>query len=48
MFLLAGYETTAVTMSICSFLLAKYPEEMQKLQSEIDDLNTVRISLYVL
>ena len=41
MFLLAGFETTTVTLGIISHILAKYPEEMKKLQDEIDGLNTV-------
>lgn len=41
LFLLAGFETTAVTLSHCAFILAKHPEEMAKLQTEIDSLETV-------
>lgn len=35
LFLLGGYETTAITMCMASFLLAKHPEEQQKLHDEI-------------
>ena len=35
-FLLAGYETTSTALSYCFFCLTKYPEEMIKLQDEID------------
>ncbi len=35
-FLVAGYETTAVTISNSCYILANKPEEMQKLQDEID------------
>ena len=35
-FLLAGNETTAVTLSFASYELALYPDIQEKLQSEID------------
>lgn len=35
LFLLGGYETTAITMTMASFLLAKHPEEQEKLYAEI-------------
>lgn len=40
-FLFAGFQTTSVTLSYCVYYLAKYPEEMVKLQAEIDALETV-------
>ena len=36
-FLLAGYETTANTLTCTAYLLALHPEVQQKLQEEIDD-----------
>jgi cytochrome P450 len=35
-FLVAGYETTAVTISSACYILATKPEDQQKLQDEID------------
>ena len=36
-FLIAGYETTAVTLTIIAYYLALYPKVQEKLQAEIDD-----------
>lgn len=36
MFMLAGYETTSTTLSYCFYVLAKHPEEQQKLFDEIN------------
>lgn len=41
MFLNGGFETTSVTLSIFAYVLAKYPEEMAKLQAEIDSIESV-------
>ena len=35
-FMLAGYDTTSNTLTFCSYILATHPEEMAKLQEEID------------
>ena len=35
LFMLAGYETTSTTLSYCTYILAKYPDEQQKLYDEI-------------
>ncbi|CAD5232604.1 unnamed protein product [Bursaphelenchus xylophilus] len=37
-FLLAGPETTAVTMTFVTYYLAKYPEMQEKLRKEIEDV----------
>ena len=34
--MLAGYETTSTTLSYCTYVLAKHPEEQQKLVDEIN------------
>jgi cytochrome P450 len=34
--MLAGYETTSTALTYITFILAKYPEEQQKLIDEID------------
>ena len=36
LFMLAGYETTSTTLSYCTYVLAKYPDEQQKLLDEIN------------
>lgn len=42
MFLLAGYETTSVTLAILAHLIAQHPDEMHKLQAELEPLTIVR------
>ncbi|CAB04582.3 Cytochrome P450 [Caenorhabditis elegans] len=39
-FLLAGFDTTANTLAYASYLLAKHPQEMRKVQDEIDRICT--------
>jgi cytochrome P450 len=34
--MIAGYDTTSLTISNCVHVLSIYPEEAQKLQDEID------------
>ena len=36
LFMLAGYETTSSTLTYCSYILAKYPDEQHKLIDEIN------------
>ena len=36
LFMIAGYDTTATTLSFASYILSKHPEEQQRLQGEID------------
>jgi cytochrome P450 len=36
LFMLAGYETTSSTLTYCSYILAKHPEEQHKLIDEIN------------
>lgn len=47
-FLFAGFETTSVTFSLCVYYIAKYPEEMAKLQAEIDSVEEVRIENFLI
>ena len=35
--MLAGYETTSVTLTYCIYLLSKHPQVQQKLLQEVDD-----------
>lgn len=35
--MLAGYETTAVTIAQCIYMLTTHPEVQQKLQQEVDE-----------
>jgi hypothetical protein len=35
-FLLAGFETTSTALNYCFYILSTHPDEMQKLQHEID------------
>ena len=35
-FMIAGYDTTAITLSFLSYMLASHPEEQEKLQQEVD------------
>ena len=35
LFMLAGYETTSTTLSYCTYVLAKFQDEQQKLYEEI-------------
>ena len=35
-FMLAGYDTTSNTLSYCMHILTTHPEELAKLQDEID------------
>lgn len=36
MFLMAGYETSAITLTFLAYCLARNPEVMKRLQKEID------------
>ena len=50
--MLAGYETTSTTLTYCSFVLAKYPDEQQKLYDEISSVfgmsDDIKVKLFVL
>ena len=35
-FMVAGYETTSSTLNYCMYVLARHPEELKKLQNELD------------
>ena len=35
-FLIAGFETTSNTINFCLYMMAKYPDELKKLQEEVD------------
>ncbi|KAG7155223.1 Cytochrome P450 6k1-like 2 [Homarus americanus] len=38
LFILAGYETTATTLSFVAFLLAQHPEQQQRLRQELENI----------
>ncbi|KAL3136633.1 hypothetical protein ABBQ38_005874 [Trebouxia sp. C0009 RCD-2024] len=38
LFISAGFETTALTLTYCIYLLSKHPEHLAKLQQEVDEL----------
>lgn len=38
LFLIAGYETTATALAYATYELARHPDILQKIQSEIDQL----------
>ena len=35
-FLIAGFETTNSAFNFCCYMMAKHPEELKKLQDEVD------------
>lgn len=35
-FLLAGFESTSSTLNFSLYMMAKHPEELKKLQAEVD------------
>ena len=37
-FLIAGFDTTATALSTAYYCLCKYPNEMKKIQDEIDSI----------
>lgn len=36
-FLMAGFETTSSTLNLCLYMMAKHPDELKKLQAEVDE-----------
>ena len=50
--MLAGYETTSTTLTYCSFVLAKHPDEQQKLYDEISSVfgtsDDIKVKIFVL
>ena len=36
-FLIAGFETTSSTLNLCLYMMTKHPDEMRKLQAEVDE-----------
>ena len=46
LFMLAGYETTSTTLSYCTYILAKHPEEQQKLADEINSVFNTDTDVY--
>ena len=48
LFFLAGFETTANTLSLLGYSLATNPECQEKLLKEIDDVMKDHVSLYVI
>lgn len=44
-FIFAGFDTTASTLAFCFYVLINHPEEMAKLQEELDSMNTVIVLL---
>lgn len=48
MFLLAGYETSALTLVFLAYTLARNPEAMKRLQEEIDSTFPNKVVLSIL
>ena len=47
--MIAGFETTSSTLNMTFYMMAKYPEELKKLQAEVDSHfknNEVKLSAY--
>ena len=40
-FLFAGFDTTAGTLGFCMYILINHPEEMRKIQNELNSFDTV-------